>query len=71
MAKMESWAGKGHVIWPAASAGAVSISAAQMTYMLEGIDLRKSATELAIAKRWLAKKSAVAAIWGSHIAPDL
>lgn len=27
-------------MWPAASAGAVSISAAQMAYMLEGIDWR-------------------------------
>jgi transposase len=27
-------------IWPSASSGAVSISAAQMAYMLEGIDWR-------------------------------
>jgi transposase len=31
---------RGQFIWPAASAGAVSISAAQMAYMLEGIDWR-------------------------------
>ena len=28
---------RGKFIWPSASAGAVSISAAQMAYMLEGI----------------------------------
>src|SRR6202162_3043902 len=31
---------RGQFVWPAASAGAVSISAAQMAYMLEGIDWR-------------------------------
>jgi transposase len=31
---------RGKFIWPAASGGAVSISAAQMAYMLEGIDWR-------------------------------
>jgi transposase len=31
---------RGRFIWPAVSAGAVSISAAQMAYMLEGIDWR-------------------------------
>jgi transposase len=31
---------RGRVIWPSTSAGAVSISAAQMAYMLEGIDWR-------------------------------
>jgi transposase len=31
---------RGRFIWPAASSGAVSISAAQMAYMLEGIDWR-------------------------------
>ncbi len=31
---------RGRFIWPSASAGAVSISAAQMAYMLEGIDWR-------------------------------
>jgi transposase len=31
---------RGTFIWPAASGGAVSISAAQMAYMLEGIDWR-------------------------------
>jgi len=39
-AKMRSRAGKGHVIWPSASDSAVSISAAQMAYMLKGIDWR-------------------------------
>ena len=29
---------RGRFIWPSASDGAVSISAAQMSYMLEGID---------------------------------
>ncbi|MEY9104506.1 transposase [Bradyrhizobium yuanmingense] len=32
--------GRGKFLWPAASAGAVSISAAQTAYMLEGIDWR-------------------------------
>lgn len=31
---------RGKFIWPSASAGAVSISAAQIAYMLEGIDRR-------------------------------
>lgn len=31
---------RGKFIWPSATAGAVSISAAQMAYMLEGIDWR-------------------------------
>ena len=31
---------RGRFIWPSASSGAVSISAAQMAYMLEGIDWR-------------------------------
>ena len=31
---------RGRFVWPATSAGAVSISAAQMAYMLEGIDWR-------------------------------
>jgi transposase len=31
---------RGKFIWPSASAGAVSISAGQMAYMLEGIDWR-------------------------------
>jgi transposase len=31
---------RGNFIWPSASGGAVSISAAQMAYMLEGIDWR-------------------------------
>jgi len=31
---------RGKFIWPTASAGAVSISAGQMSYMLEGIDWR-------------------------------
>ncbi|MCK1614611.1 MULTISPECIES: IS66 family insertion sequence element accessory protein TnpB [unclassified Bradyrhizobium] len=33
---------RGNFIWPSASDGAVSISAAQMAYMLEGIDWRNS-----------------------------
>jgi len=35
---------RGKFIWPSASAGAVSISAAQMAYMLEGIDWRNPQT---------------------------
>ena len=31
---------QGRFIWPSATAGAISISAAQMAYMLEGIDWR-------------------------------
>ncbi|HEY8213300.1 MAG TPA: IS66 family insertion sequence element accessory protein TnpB [Methylocystis sp.] len=31
---------RGKFIWPSATAGAVAISAAQMAYMLEGIDWR-------------------------------
>jgi transposase len=31
---------RGRFVWPTASSGAVSISAAQMAYMLEGIDWR-------------------------------
>ena len=31
---------RGKFIWPSASGGAISISAAQMAYMLEGIDWR-------------------------------
>jgi transposase len=31
---------RGRFIWPSASGGAVAISAAQMSYMLEGIDWR-------------------------------
>ena len=31
---------RGKFIWPSAAGGAVSISAAQMAYMLEGIDWR-------------------------------
>jgi transposase len=31
---------RGQFVWPAVSSGAVSISAAQMAYMLEGIDWR-------------------------------
>ena len=31
---------KGHVIWPSTSGGTVSISAAQLAYMLDGIDWR-------------------------------
>jgi transposase len=31
---------RGKFVWPSASGGAVSISAAQLAYMLEGIDCR-------------------------------
>jgi transposase len=59
---------RGKFIWPSASGGAVSISAAQMAYMLEGIDWR-NATHVAAQKRRLAcadlaEKIAVACILG-------
>ncbi|WP_430644637.1 hypothetical protein [Bradyrhizobium arachidis] len=38
--KMRSRAGKGHVIWPATVDGVVSLTAAQMGYLLEAIDWR-------------------------------
>ncbi len=37
-------------IWPSASGDAVSISAAQMAYMLEGIDWRNPPTDVAADK---------------------
>ena len=46
---------RGKFIWPSASAGAVSISAAQMAYMLEGHRLEESPTDLATAERGLSK----------------
>lgn len=33
---------RGRFVWPSTSSGAVSISAAQLAYMLEGIDWRNS-----------------------------
>ena len=44
---------RGKFIWPSAKEGVISISAGQMAYMLEGIDWRKSATDLAAQKRRL------------------
>lgn len=49
--------GFGKFIWPSASAGAVSISAAQMAYMREGIDWRKSTTKLEAAERGLSGRN--------------
>ena len=42
----------GKFIWPSAKEGVISISAAQMAYMLEGIDWRESAADVAAQKRW-------------------
>ena len=56
---------RGKFIWPSASAGAVSISAAQMAYMLEGIDWRKSTTKLEAAERGLSRRNLqLLAFWG-------
>jgi transposase len=41
----------GKFIWPSAKEGAVSISAAQMAYMLEGIDWRNPQLTWRAAKR--------------------
>lgn len=40
MPRMESRAGKSHVIWPSVAGEAVTISPAQMSYLLSGIDWR-------------------------------
>jgi transposase len=42
---------RGKFIWPSASDGAVSISAAQMAYMLGRDRLEKSATDMAVNRR--------------------
>ena len=42
---------RGKFIWPSASDGAVSIWAAQMAYMLEGIDWRNPQPDVAAQKR--------------------
>ena len=44
---------RGKFIWPSAREGVVSISAGQMAYMLEGIDWRKSATDMEAEERGL------------------
>ena len=63
---------RGKFIWPSASDGAVSISAAQMAYMLEGIDWRNPQLTLAAAKRGLSEeKSGARCILGSHKALNL
>lgn len=64
MPRMESRAGKGHVIWPSASAGAVSISAAQMAYMLEGIDWRNPQLSWRPQSAGCAKKLRLLPFWG-------
>ena len=62
---------RGKFIWPSASAGAVSISAAQMAYMLEGIDWRNPQLTGGRRARVEQKKSAAAGILGSHNALDM
>ena len=63
---------RGKFIWPAASDGAVSISAAQMAYMLEAIDWRKSSIDLATTERGLSKeKFALVRVLGSPNAFNL
>jgi transposase len=62
---------RGKFIWPSASDGAVSISAAQMAYMLEGIDWRNPQTELAATKRGLSAESVASCILGNPIASNL
>ena len=47
---------RGKFIWPSASDGAVSISAAQMAYMLEGIDWRNPQTDVASEERRLSQQ---------------
>ena len=44
---------RGKFIWPSAKEGVVSISAGQMADMLEGIDWRKSATDMEAKERGL------------------
>jgi transposase len=61
---------RGKFIWPSASDGALSISAAQMAYLLERGRLAESATDMAAQERWLEcaaepKKIAVACILGT------
>ena len=58
---------RGRFIWPSASSGAVSISAAQMAYMLERHRLEKSATDMAAAERRLSQiKYWTTCILGRH-----
>ena len=58
---------RGKFIWPSASDGAVSISAAQMAYMLEGIDWLESATDLAAAERRLIHENLLSLVfWESQ-----
>jgi transposase len=47
---------RGKFIWPSASDGAVSISAAQMAYMLEGIDWRNPRLHVASEDRGLRRQ---------------
>ena len=42
---------RGRFIWPVGSAGTMSISSAQLGYMLDGIDWRQSAAQLAAVER--------------------
>ncbi len=51
---------RGRFVWPSASDGAISISAAQLAYLVEGIDWRPTAN-VASGRRRIAK---------IHAAPD-
>ena len=59
---------RGKFVWPSASGGVLSISAAQMAYMLEGIDWRNPASNVATAKRGLSKKHCGVCIFASQAA---
>jgi len=61
---------RGKFIWPSASDGAISISAAQMAYMLKGIDWRNpQLTWRPQSAGW--RRNAVGAILRNPKAPDL
>src|SRR5262249_15974688 len=60
---------RGKFIWPSASAGAVSISAAQMAYMLEGIDWRNPQLSWRPQSAGSAKKLRLVAFWGVRSRP--
>ena len=57
---------RGKFIWPSATEGAVSISAAQMAYMLEGIDWRNPQSTWRPEKRGVSSKNLGSdAFWGA------
>ena len=53
---------RGKFIWPSASDGAVSISAAQMAYMLEGIDWRNPQLTWRPQERGLSQKKSASCV---------